>query len=94
MVDITNTSTTSENVSFILDACWGIFFNFLIYSVLYPSFDFLMCQILPEETPTQDREPDSPLNDPIGVEGDLVAIDTETIDSLVRQTTDGKEVNC
>ena len=93
-VNTTDTSTTSENVSFILDACWGNFFNFLIYSVLYPSFDFLMCQILPEETPAQDREPDSPLNDPIGVEGGLVAVDTQTVDSLVRQTTDGKEVIC
>ena len=81
-------------MSFTLDACWGIFFNFLIYSVLYPSFDFLMCQILPEETPVQDREPDNPLNDPIGVEGGLVAVDTQTVDSPVRQTTNGKEVIC
>ena len=42
----------------------------------------------------QDREPDSPLNDPISVEGGLVAVDTQTVDSLVRQTTDGKEVIC
>ena len=70
------------------------FFNFLIYSVLYPSSDFLMCQILPEETLVQDRELDSPLNDPIGVEGGLVAVDTQTINSPVQQTIDGKEVIC
>jgi len=70
------------------------FFNFLIYLVLYPSSDFLTCQILPEETPVQDREPDSPLIDPVGVESGLVAVDTQTIDSSVQQTTDGKEVIC
>ena len=42
----------------------------------------------------KDRESGSPLNDPIGVEGGLVAVDTRTIDSLVRQTTEGKEVTC
>ena len=42
----------------------------------HPSPRFLSCQILPEETPTQEQEPDSPLNDPVGVEGDPVAIDT------------------
>ena len=42
----------------------------------------------------QDREPDSSLNDRVGVEGSLVAVNTQTIDSLVRQTTDGKEVIC
>jgi len=93
-VEITDTSTTSENVSFILDACWGIFFNFLIYLVIYSSSNFLMCQILPEETPVQDREPDSLPNDPVGVEGSLVAVNTQTVDSPVRQTTDGKEVIC
>ena len=70
------------------------FFNFLIYLVLYPSSDFLTCQILPEETPVQDWKLDSLLNDPIGVEGGLVAVDTQTVDSPVRQTTDGKEVIC
>ena len=42
----------------------------------------------------QDREPDSPLNDPIDVEGGLVAANTQTVDSLVRQTTDGERVIC
>ena len=42
----------------------------------HPSPGFLPCQILPEETPMQEQEPDSPLNDPIGIEGDPVAVDT------------------
>ena len=84
---------TTENVSFIFDANRGIFFNFF-HLVFYPSSDFLLRQILPDKIPVQDREPDSLLNDPIGVEGGLVAVDTQTVDSLVRQTTDGKEVIC
>ena len=80
-------------MSFIFDAYRGIFFNFL-HSVFYPSSDFLMCQILPDETPVQDQEPDSPLNDPIDIEGGLVAANTQTVDSLVRQTTDGEGVIC
>jgi len=42
----------------------------------------------------QDWEPDSSLNDPVSVEGGLVAVDTQIVDSPVRQTTDGKEVIC
>ena len=42
----------------------------------------------------QDQEPDSPLNDPVDIEGGLVAINTQTIDSLVRQTIDGEGVIC
>ena len=42
----------------------------------------------------QEQEPNSPLNDPIGVEGDPVAVNTQTVDSLVQHTTDGKEVLC
>ena len=93
-VEITDVSTTAENVSFILDAGQSPFFNFLIYSVFYPSSNFLPCQILPEETLVQEQEPVSPLNDLVGVEGDPIAIDTQTIDSLVWHTTDGKEVIC
>ena len=40
----------------------------------------------------REQEPDNPLNDPIGVEGDSIAIDTQTIDFSVWHTTDGKEV--
>ena len=40
----------------------------------------------------QGQEPDSSLSDPVGVEGDPVAVDTQTIDSLVRHTTDGKKI--
>ena len=37
----------------------------------------------------QEQEPD-----PIGIKGDPVAIDTQTVDSPARHTTDGKEVIC
>ena len=39
----------------------------------------------------QEQESDSP---PVGVENDHVVVDTQTIDSLVQHTTDGKEVIC
>ena len=42
----------------------------------------------------QDQEPDSPLNDPVDIEGGPVAVNTQTVDSPVRQTTDGKGVIC
>ena len=42
----------------------------------------------------QGQEPDSPLSDPVGVEGDPVVVDTQTVDSLVRHATDGKKVIC
>ena len=40
----------------------------------------------------QGQEPDSPLSDPISIEGDLVVVDTQTVDSPVRHTTDGKKI--
>ena len=85
MVDITDTSTTLENASFMLVGVF--FFNFLIYLVLYPSSDFLMFQILPKETPMQDREPDSPLIDPTGIEGGLVAV---TLKLLIPGSTNNR----
>ena len=54
----------------------GVFSLLLIYSVFHPLSDFLSCQILPEETPMQGQEPDSPLSDPVGIEGDPVVVDT------------------
>ena len=39
----------------------------------------------------QEQESDSPS---IGVENDPVAVDTQTVDSPVQQTTNGKEVIC
>ena len=42
----------------------------------------------------REQEPDSPLNDPVGVEGDSIAIDTQIVDFPVRHTIDGKEVTC
>jgi len=40
----------------------------------------------------QGQEPDSPLSDPVGVQGDPVVVDTKTVDSLVRHTTDGNKI--
>ena len=88
-VEITDVSTTAENVSFILDAGQSPFFNFLIYSVFYPSSNFLPCQILPEETPMQEQESDSLL-----IENDPAVVDTQTINSAVQHITDGKKVIC
>ena len=93
-MEVTDASTTVENVNFFFDACRSISFNFLIYLVFYPSPDLLLCQILPDEAPVQDREPNSPLNDPIDIEGGLVAANTQTVDSPVWQTTDGEGVTC
>ena len=44
----------------------------------------------------QEQEFDSPPidNDPVSVENDPIAIDTQTIDSPVQHTTNGKEVIC
>ena len=67
---------------------------FSFHLIFYPSSDFLLRQILPNETPVQDREPNSPLNDPIDVEGGLVAVNTQTVDFSVRQTTNGEGVIC
>ena len=54
----------------------------------------MLHQILPDETHVQDQELDSPLNDPVDVEGDLVVVNTQSADSPVRQTTDGEGVIC
>ena len=40
----------------------------------------------------QGQEPDSPLSDPISIEGDPVVVGTQTADSLARHTTDGKKI--
>jgi len=58
--------------------------NFIQFS---PFSDYLLRQILPKETPMQEQELNSPLNDPIGVEGDPV-------DSPAQHATDGMEVIC
>ena len=60
----------------------------------HPSPGSLSRQILPEETPTQEQEPNSPLNDPVGIKGDPVAVDIQTVDSSAQRATDGKEVIC
>ena len=42
----------------------------------------------------QEQENDSPPidNDPVGVENDPIAVDTQTVDSPVQHTTDGKKI--
>ena len=40
----------------------------------------------------QGLELDSPLSDPIGVEGDPIVVGTHTVDSLVRHTTNGNKI--
>ena len=40
----------------------------------------------------QEQEPDGPLTDPVGVEGHLVAIDIQIVESPVLYTTDGKKI--
>ena len=57
----------------------------MIYFGFHSKSGFLSCQTLSEETPTQEQEPDSPLNDPVGIEGGPV-------DSPAQHATDGKEV--
>ena len=69
-----------------------IFSNFRFILFFHPLFDFLSCQILPEETPTQAQELGSPLNYPASVEGDSAVVDTKTVDSPIRHTTNGKKV--
>ena len=54
----------------------------------------MLRQILPDKTLVQDREPDSPLNDPVDVEGGLVVVNTQSVDSPSWQTTDGEGVIC
>ena len=83
-VEITDASTMAENVS-----CQSFSQKFLILFNVYPSSDFLLCQILPEETPMQEQESDSLL-----IENDLAVADIQSTDSLVQHTTDGKKVIC
>ena len=73
---MTNASTIAENVSSLLAACRSIFSNSRFIHFFHPPSDFLSCQILPKETPMQGQEPNSPLSDPVGVEGDTVVVDT------------------
>ena len=63
------------------------FLKLLIYFGFHSSSSFLSCQILSKKTPMQEQEPNSPLNDPVSVEGD-------SVDSPTQHATDGKEVIC
>ena len=40
----------------------------------------------------QGQEPNSPLSNPVGIEGDPVVVDTQTVDFPVRHTTDSKKI--
>ena len=42
----------------------------------------------------RELEPNSPLNDPVGVKGDPIAVDIQSIDSSAQRATDGKEAIC
>ena len=65
------------------------FSKFLIFIQFLPFFDHLPCQTLPEGTFTQGQESGS-----LPIEGDPIDVDTQTVESLVQQTVDGKEVIC
>ena len=60
------------------DATEVFFSKLLILFNFHPSSDFLSCQILPEKTPMQEQESDSPPidNDPVGIENNPIAVDT------------------
>ena len=60
--------------------------NFIQFSLFS---DHLSCQTLPEETFMQEQKSDSP-----PVKNDPVDVDTQTIESPVQQTIDGKKVIC
>ena len=92
-VEITDTSTTAENVSSILDTRWSIFFNFLIHYYSHPLLGYLSYQTLFDETPMQEQESgSSPIdNDPVDI-GNNPVVGTQTADSLIWHTPDGKEV--
>ena len=63
--------------------------KFLILFNFHLSSDFLLCQILPEETPMQEQEFDSLL-----IVNNPAVADIQTIDSPVQHTTDGKKIIC
>ena len=89
-VEITDTSTTAENISSILDTRWSIFFNSLIHYYSHPLFGYLSYQTLFDETPVQEQEPgSSPIgNDPIDL-GNNPVVGVQTTDPPIRHTPDG-----
>ena len=51
--------------------------NFLILIQLLPSPDYLSCQTLSEETPSQEESDSLPIeNDPVGIENNPAVVDT------------------
>ena len=71
------------------DAAKAFFSKFLIFIQFSPFSDHLPCQTLPEETFKQGQESSS-----LSIEGDLIDVVTQTIESPVQQTIDGKKVIC
>ena len=65
--------------------------NFIQFS---PFSDHLPCQTLPEDTFTQEQESNSlPIeNDSVSIENNPAVVDTQTVDSPVQDTTDGKKI--
>ena len=63
--------------------------KFLILFNFHLSSNFLLCQVLPEETHMQEQEFDGLL-----IENNPAVADIQTIDSLVQHTTDGKKIIC
>ena len=63
--------------------------KFLILFNFYPSSNFSLCQILPEEIPMQEQESNGFL-----IENNLAIADIQTVDSPIQHTTDGKKVTC
>ena len=92
MVEPTDASKTVEDENpstSIPDVAKVIFSKFLILIQFPPFSDHLPCLTFPEETFTQGQESDS-----LPIEGDPVDVDTQTVESLVQQTIDGKKVTC
>ena len=90
LVETTDAFKTTEDKSPSIpppDATKVFLSKFLIQ--LSPFSDHLPCQTLPEETFTQRQKSSS-----LPIEGDPVDVDTQTVESLVQQTIDGKKVIC
>ena len=70
-----------------LPRCLLKIFDFSIN--FHPLSDHLPCQTLPEEIFTQEQKSGS-----LSIEGDPTDVDTQTVESPVQQTIDGKKVIC
>ena len=90
MVETTDASKTAEDVSPSIsppDATKIFLSKFLIQ--FSPFSDYLPYQTLPKETFMQGQKSGS-----LSIEGDPIDVDTQTVESPVQQTIDGKKVIC